>query len=341
MNRRTFLAQAAVATCGAATLGRSAFAEEPVAAKLATVAPDGTPWAEQVKSFKERVEAGTQKRVRLKPFMGGALGDENVTASETKRGSIQLWGGSTAALASVVPELALFELPYLFRDYAEADQILDRVVLEEMKKALQAKGLVLLFWAENGFRSFGTTFGPIRTPEQLKGKKMRAQENEAHLDMYRSLGASPVPIPVTEVLSALQTGVVDGFDNTPLFTFAASWHKGIKHYSLTEAIYQPGAVVANRAWFEKLKPEDQQVLLADQQGEAARGRKGVRELAPLLIENFKNEKIEVHTLTAQEKAELARICEPVHARWIAGKGKVAAPIYKKVKAALADLRKKG
>ncbi len=338
MDRRTFLKSSAIAGVGAATFGASARAAEPVTAKIATVAPDGTPWAEQLKNLRTRVEAGTQGRVKIKPFLGGALGDENVTANECKRGAIPLWGGSTGALASIVPELALLELPYLFRNEAEADHVLDEVLVEDFKKVLSARGFTFLFWAENGYRSFGSTFGPITEPGHLKGKKMRSQENDAHIEMYRALGALPVPIAVTEVLSALQTGVVDGFDNTPLFTFAASWHKGIKHYSLTEAIYQPGIVVANKAWFDKLSPEDQKTLIGDQHGEAVTGRKGVRELAPLLVENFRADKIQVHTVSPEQKAVFAKLCEPVHQKWVKGKGKSAAPMLKKAQAALQKLR---
>lgn len=340
MHRRDLIKYGAVTT-GALLGSRMALAgDEPATVKLATVAPDGTPWSDQMKSLKARVDAAAKGTLKLKPFLGGALGDENATAAECKRGSIQVWGGSTGSLANVVPELGLFELPYLFRNVAEADHVIDNVLAADMQKALDAKGLKLLFWAENGFRNFGTSFGPVKTPDALKGKKMRSQTNDAHLEMYRALGASPVPIEVTEVLSSLQTGVVDGFDNTPLFTFAASWHKGIKHYSLTEAIYQPGIVVANKDWFVKQTKEVQDALVFDAAGEAARGRKGVRELGPLLLENFKTEKIALHDLTDTEKLAFAKLCEPTHDKWAAGKSKAAAPLLKKAKAALAELRKK-
>lgn len=339
MHRRQLLKYGAAATGGLALSRLAQAGEEPALIKLATVAPDGTPWSEQMKSLKSRVETAGKGAVKLKPFLGGALGDENATAAECKRGSIQVWGGSTGALANVVPELGLLELAYLFRNLAEADHIIDKVLAADLDKALDSKGLKLLFWAENGIRNFGTSFGPVKKPEDLKGKKMRSQTNDAHLEMYRALGASPVPIEVTEVLSSLQTGVVDGFDNTPLFTFAASWHKGIKHYSLTEAIYQPGLVVANKEWFGKQTKEVQDALVFDAAGEAVRGRKAVRELGPLLLENFKNEKIAVHELTADEKLAFARLCEPTHDKW-AAKVKPAAPLLKKAKAALAELRKK-
>lgn len=313
------------------------FAESTVV-KVATVAPDNTPWSENLKKLKERVDKGSQGRLRLKTFLGGALGDENATASETMRGAIQIWGGTTGALASLVPELAMFELPYLFRNEKEADYIIDEVLYDDFNKLLEKRGLKILMWAENGYRSFGTTFGPVKTPASLKGKKMRSQESSVHLDMYRAFGAAPVPIAVTEVLPALQTKLVDGFDNTPLFTFAASWYQGVKHYSLTEAIYQPGLVVANKAWFDKLSVEDQQVLMSDSRSHAKTGREGVREIAPLLIENFKAAGIEVHTLTDAEKMEFAKLAEKTHAAWLAGKGKSAAPFYKKAQAALLAFR---
>ncbi len=340
MRRRTFVQVASLAAAAAAVgaPGRSAFAQGTTTAKMATVAPDGTPWAEQLKTYRSRVEKDTEGRVKLRSYLGGALGDENVTASEVRRGSIQLWGGSTGALATVVPELAMFELPFLFRNEQEADHVLDKVLFDDVKKLLASRGLVLLFWAENGYRNFGSTFGPIKKPEDLKGKKMRSQESDVHIEMYRAFGALPVPIAVTEVLSSLQTRVVDGFDNTPLFTFAASWYQGIGDYSLVEAIYQPGIVVANKAWFDKLSAQDQASLMKDAEGEAKRGRKGVRELAPLLLENFTAAKIKVHKLTDAEKDAFEKLALPTHDKWVKGRGKAAAPMVAKAKAALATLR---
>jgi TRAP-type transport system periplasmic protein len=338
MNRRTLLQSAALASAGALLPLRALGDSQQIVAKVATVAPDGTPWAEQLKAFRSRVDKGTGGRVRLSAYLGGGLGDENVTAAECKRGSIQIWGGSTGALASVIPELALFELPFLFRDEKEADHVIDKVLFEDMNALLARRGLQVLFWAENGYRSFGTTFGPVQKPADLKGRKMRSQESDVHLHMYRAFGASPVPISVTEVLSSLQTKMVDGFDNTPLFTFAASWYQGVQHYSLVEPIYQPGVVVANKPWFDKLPPADQQVLREDAEGEARRGRQGVRELAPLLIENFAAAKIAVHRVTAAQKAEFAKLAEPSHALWLKGKGRSAAPMVQKAKSALARYR---
>lgn len=316
-------------------------ADEPKKAKLASVAPEGTPWADQLTRLKRRVESESGGRIKLQTFTGGALGDENGTAIECRAGTLQLWAGSTGALAELVPELALLELPYLFRDEAEADFVLDVVLLEELRAKLAERGFVLLFWAENGYRSFGTKFGPVRSAPALRGKRMRTQQSDAHVEMYRALGASPVPIAVTEVISALNTGVIDGFDNTPLFAQAASWYKGISTFTVTNHIYQPGVVVASKVWFDALPPDLQQTLLGDPVKEANDVRRAVRALTPLLLKNFENAGIEVVTPTAQEREALALATEPAHAAWLAGKGRTARPLVEKTKRALAARRAGG
>src|SRR5688572_25568155 len=179
-----------------------AIAQSGTTLKLATVAPDGTPWSDGLKQLKAMVEMDTAGRIVVKPFLGGVLGDENETVVACQRGQIQGVGASTGAVAAVVPELAVLELPLLFRNTAEADHILDNVILTKAEALFRERGLVLGFWSENGYRSFGTRFGFVKSPADLAGHKMRSQEHKAHLETYRQFGASPVPIPVTEVLTS-------------------------------------------------------------------------------------------------------------------------------------------
>src|SRR6185295_4099636 len=112
-SRRKLLAGAA-----ATVVARRALAE-PITLKLASVAPDRTPWAEQLTAYKQKVEAEAKGRLKIKPFLGGALGDESQTVGECRRGAIALWGGTTGALATSVPEISVLELPYLFRDASQ------------------------------------------------------------------------------------------------------------------------------------------------------------------------------------------------------------------------------
>ncbi len=305
--------QVAGAAAATAVLPRPARAADgPITLKLATIAPEGTPWADQVTAYKSKVETVAKGRLKIKAFLGAALGDENQTVAECRRGAIALWGGTTAALATSVPEISVLELPFLFGGAEEADKILDAVLIEDLRARLLARGYVLVLWSENGFRSFGTKWGPIKGPSDLKGHKMRSQESLVHLETYRALGALPQPIAVTEVLPALQTGVVDGFDNTPLYTFAASWHLAIKHFTLSEHIYQPGVVLISKKEYDKLPPDLQKVLTEDVNVITREGRAAVREMAPLLIDNFASAKIPVYKPSTAERAALAKATARVY-----------------------------
>src|SRR5690606_28549620 len=147
---------------------------------------------------------------------------------------------SVGALAGkYVPELNVFELPFLFESDAEVDFVLDKL-RPDVKKLLDQRGFVFGMWAENGWHGYGAKGRCVQKPEDMIGLKMRSQESRIHLETYKAFGASPVELPVPEVLSSLQTGVVDGFSNTPLFSFATSWYQGVDHFSYTKHMYQPG-----------------------------------------------------------------------------------------------------
>jgi TRAP-type transport system periplasmic protein len=277
-------------------------AQQKYVMKVATVAPDGTPWEQQLRKFKKRIEKRTDGRVQVKMFMGGALGGEKALVRRTAQGSIQVFGGSTAALGSLVPELNVIEAPFLFDTTKQADAKLDGPAKATVARLVGKHGFQFGFWAENGFRSWYTKDRPIRKPEDLKGLRMRSQEAAVHLQTYRAFGASPVPIDVTNVLTSLQTGVVDGFDNTPLFTFATSWYQAAKHLTLAQHAYQPGIVVYSKKWFNGL-PKDIQKELTDVPQELVQeGREAVRRMDPVLLKNLARYGIQVHKPSASELA---------------------------------------
>lgn len=279
----------------------SAAAEDDEKMKIATVAPERTPWADLLKRYRKAVKEASGGRIDVKTYLGGIKGDEQSIVRQVYKGTLQAGGVSTGAMATLVPELSMLELPYLFDSADQADAILDGPVKPLLEKLLEAKGFKLLMYSENGYRSFGTRGGFVKSPADLKDKKMRAQENPVHVEMYRALGAAPVTISVGEVMPSLQTGVVLGFDNTPLFTQAVSWHQAIDHYTVTEHIYQPAVVVANKEWFDKLSAEDQKALTDPAGDLEKKGRKAVRALEPLLLQNFEKQNVKVYKLTEAEK----------------------------------------
>lgn len=306
--RRSFVkGTTAAAATSTFFIGRSAKADDPEhVMKIATVAPPGTPWAKQLQRLKKEIKKGSEGRIKVKTYLGGALGGERQTAEATKRGSIQIFGGTASALASLVPELDVLELPYLFPSEKKADSVLDTVIREDLENLLWERGFKLMFYSENGYRSVGSNFA-ISGPADLAGHKMRSQESDAHLNTWRLvMGASPVPITVTEVLSSLQTGVVDGFDNTPLFAFAASWYQAITHFTLTKHIYQPGIVVASRKFWESLPADLQTVVMGDPADLAKKGRRGVRAIGPMLEANFEQAGVKLTRLSDSDLKEFSK-----------------------------------
>ncbi len=316
-------------------------AEAEFVMNFGTPAPKGTPWSDQLEGIKKRVETGTNGRMKIKLFLGSSLGGEVEMMEDLVVGQrIQGGGFSTAAIGKALdlPILELPELPFLFRSMAEADVILDDVLYEPVTKALASKGVTMYAWAENGWRNFGTNGGPARSPAELAKFKMRAQESSVHLDMYKALGVQAVQKPLSEVVPSLNTGIVAGFDNTPLFSLAAGWIGPITHYNLSRHIYQPAAVVYNKAFVDALPADVREKLLADPKGEAAKGRKSVRELEDALLEQIKGMGKEVVELTDEERGSFRQACrKQVHTQFLGSHPELQG-VYGEVKTKLQTLR---
>jgi TRAP-type C4-dicarboxylate transport system substrate-binding protein len=216
MRNRTLAATIVVASVALFSFAQPAQSEAEFVMNFATVAPDNTPWSKQLRGVEKRIEEESGGRIQVKLFLGGSLGSEIECIQDVARGErIQGGGFSTGAMGEAmdIPILTLIELPYLFSTNTQADAVLDQVLYEPTKAALSEKGFVLGGWAENGWRNFATT-GPASNKTDLAKFKMRAQENPVHMDMYKMLGVQAVAKPVSEVLPSLNTGIVDGFDNT-------------------------------------------------------------------------------------------------------------------------------
>ncbi|MBW1899659.1 MAG: TRAP transporter substrate-binding protein [Deltaproteobacteria bacterium] len=282
--------------------------------KYATIAPDNTPWSNHMMRLKKQIEGDSKGRIKMKVFLGGALGGEVEMIRSLRRGRIQGFGGSTAAVAEGIgiPELQLLELPYLFDSLEESDYILDHVVFKDFQKILKEKGFYLAFWHENGWRNFAASKVEVHTPDDLRKLKMRSQESSVHLAMWKALGVQAESIAVPEVLGALKTGMVDGFDNTPLFASATGWYEGVDHYIISKHIYQPAIILYSLKFIDSLPEDLKKIVIGDPMAEMAWGRKAVREMTEPLLQNFRDEGIKVYELTEEEKDAFRKLTFPVH-----------------------------
>jgi TRAP-type C4-dicarboxylate transport system substrate-binding protein len=282
-----------------------AIAEDPeFLMEVGTVAPGGSPWAEQLQRFKAEVQEKSGGRMKVKLRLG--RGNERSLARRVQMGSMQAFAGSVGGMSSIVREVNVIEAPYVFETFAIADKALDNpAVIAQVKKVLARRGLIFGIWAENGYRSYFSS-QKIRKPSDMKGVRFRSQESMVHVETYEAFGATPVPIDNGNTLMSVQTGVVDGFDNTPLFAMAASWYQGLKkgerHIFLSRHCYQPAVLVYSKKWFETLPKDIQKILTTMPHDLTVWGREQVRKIEPVLLKNLKRYGYEIYDPTPEELA---------------------------------------
>ena len=302
---KTRLIPAATATLVAFTLLASPALAGDIKLKIASIAPPSTPWAKMVKRIKKTFKKEVKTGLKIKTYLGGALGGEKDLVQRCMAGGLGMIGVTSAAIATVVPELNVLELPYMWKSEKQVDKALAGPLGEELKKALEKKGFVLYIWAENGFRHFATRDRFIHEPSNLKGLRMRAQPSYVHTSMYKAFGAAANPMPAPEVPGALSSGVVDGYDNSLLYAYATQWYGNIKFLTLSSHIYQPAVIVFCKKVYDKL-PADMQ---AKMMGQAAKIQKAGRAMvrsgnrAALKQHEAKGVKVEKQKNTAQFKAK--------------------------------------
>ena len=181
----------------------------------------------------------------MKVYLNGVLGDEKAMLQKMRYGQLNGGGFSTGGISSVVPELQILELPFLFNNHEEADHVMDNVLYDDLSAALEKRGFKLWIWAENGWLDFAGK-RPIRNPGDLQASKVAMQESDVQLAMYEAFGVKAVPLPVPEILGALQTGMVDAFSGSPVFATAAQWFAYTDHWVDSDHIYQPAAVIFSK-----------------------------------------------------------------------------------------------
>ena len=197
--------------------------------------------------------------------------------------------------------------------------------------------MFLQAWAINGWRSFYTKKKPVKSLEDLREHKMRTQESKVHKAMYRAFGVQAVALPTTEVLDALNRGIVDGFDNTSLFGQASGWFEPTNHYTLSRHIFQPAAIVYSQEFFDELPEDLQKVVLGDRLKDQALGRKLVRDLEGELLGNFMEFGMTVYKPSEAEMAPFREAAKTVHREM---RREVGAKLLDTVNAELAKFRSK-
>ncbi|MDP3823381.1 MAG: TRAP transporter substrate-binding protein [Burkholderiales bacterium] len=257
--RRTLLASAlALATLGT---GLSATAQN-IVMKAADVHPVGYPNVVAIENMGKKLEAATSGRIKFQMFPGSVLGGEKEMIEQTQVGAIQILRTSLGPIGPVVPEVNVFNMPFVFRNEAHMRAVIDGPIGQEMLDKISASPakMVGLGWMDGGSRSLYTK-KPVRSMADLKGQKIRMMGNPLFVDTMNAMGGNGIAMGYGEVFTAIQTGVVDGAENNPPTLFTANHYQaGAKYYTQTNHLIIPEIFVMSKVTWDKLSKDDQALV---------------------------------------------------------------------------------
>jgi TRAP-type C4-dicarboxylate transport system substrate-binding protein len=227
--------------------------------KIATLAPAGTTWMEEMRKGAKEVTERTADRVKFKFYPGGVMGNDMSMLRKMRVGQLHGAALTSGGLAEIYKDSWIYTLPLLFRDYREVDYVRERVD-PLLREGLESKGFVALGISEGGF-AYMMGNEPLKTVDDLKGKKVWIPEGDAIAEaVFEIAGVTPVPLPLADVYTGLQTGLVNTIGSPPMATIAFQWHTKVKYLTDVPLSYVVGLLVLDRKEFEKLTPEDQAVV---------------------------------------------------------------------------------
>lgn len=260
MKSRIVVAAAALA---AVVLVHPATAQEKMVLKASDVHPPGYPTVVAVEGLGKKLEKATNGRLSVQMYPSMQLGGEKEAIEQAQVGAVAFARVSVGALGPVVDELNAFNLPYVFRNTAHMQKVIDGQIGQDLldKVTKSDKGLVGLCWMDAGARNFYDTKKPIKTIADLRGLKFRVMGNPMFVDMANAMGGNGVAMGYDQVFNALQTGVIDGAENNPPSFVFDNHYQVAKYYTIDEHLIVPEMLVMSKKIFESLSKGEQALLV--------------------------------------------------------------------------------
>ena len=308
--------------------------------KLSVVGNRPIPFADGAFRWAELVTERSGGRINVKVYPGSQLvgGDQTRELVAMRQGVIDFGVFSTINIAPQVREVGLFQLPFLMPDHRAFDALIRGEVGRDMFGVMERRDVVPLAWGENGFREISNSKRAIRTPDDLRGMKIRFAAGAIFTDIFQSLGANPVQMSFADLQPALSTGAVDGQEN-PINLFLAFRMDTLaqKHLTVWNYVNDPLIFALSKSVWNSFTPADQQLVreCAEQAGreEIALTRRGLGLEGgddSAMVE-LRNRGVEVTVLSAAEKRAFAEKTRPVYDKWA---NTVGADLVRKAEAAI-------
>ena len=302
--------------------------------RYATSAPPKTVWEMQVQRFQKQIDDASKGTLKINAFLNSQLGSEQDTVAQVARGRIDMGGYSVTAGALLVPEIALLNIPFLFKDQKEQDCVTDKHLTKITSDMFLKKGVVLISWSEVGVADI-IGKKPYITPDDLTGLKARSAPNKVAGFMWTQFGANPNPLPVTEWNSAFQTGLIDVADTAPTFYFFSGLAKLAPVVTMTQHQDQGGVVIINKDAFDKLSADQKKALTESATTTpAAQLRAEVRGFEGKIREMHKASGGTIVELTAEQRAVWRKGIEAAWPKMVEAVGGEASAYWQAIQAGI-------
>ena len=284
------------------------------------------------KLFAEEVAKASEGKLKMRTYAAASLGSDDQMQSALIGGAQEMMVGSTATLVGISKEMAVWDTPFLFSSAAQADAVLDGPVGRQVMNKLEEKGLVGLVYWENGFRNMTNNVRPITKLEEFSGIKLRVMPNPVFLETFKLMGANAVPLPFSELFTALETKAVDGQEN-PFNTILSSKFYEVQQYlTVTNHVYSPWIVTASKRWWDGLSQAEQGILMAAAKKARDFERLDTREEAAKALAQLKANGMQVNEISPDEVQRMRETAQPAIQQVI---DTVGQPLFDSVQAELA------
>jgi tripartite ATP-independent transporter DctP family solute receptor len=278
------------------------------------VHPLGYPTVEAVVRLGKKLETETKGRLSVQMFPAMQLGGEKEMIEQAQVGALQFARVSVGPMGTIVDDLNVFNLPFVFRDVPHMQKVIDGAIgdelLDKLSNSPQSR-LIGLCWMDAGARSVYNGKHPIKNIDDLKGLKIRMMGNPIFVDTMNALGGNGIAMGFDQLYNALQTGVVDGAENNPPSYESGKHYQVAKYYSLTEHLIIPEILIFSKVTWDKMSKDDQALLKKAAKEAQLEERKLWDEREKQSIEMIKKAGVEIVTFTPDQKKQFQQAVKPV------------------------------
>jgi tripartite ATP-independent transporter DctP family solute receptor len=279
--------------------------------KFAAANNKGHPQVTGMEKFAEIVKAKSGGKIEVKLFPGGVLGGDVQTVSALQGGVVEMLVLNAGILSSNVKAFGAVDLPFLFNSGEEADKVMDGAFGKSLSEKLPATGLVGLAYWELGFRNLTNNRRAVTKLEDIKGLKIRTLQSPIPIELFNSLGANAVPLPYTELYTALETGTVDGQENPFANIINAKFYEVQKYLTVTRHQYNPQIVLVSKKFWDGLNEEEKAILQSAATEARDFQRKVSREADAKALDEIKKTGMQVTELNAAETQKIRDAVKPL------------------------------